>query len=112
MSDFWIGGAYGHAYIKEIEQLKRAQRRAVRSRGRTRGALDAELESLRGDVEFLSLLVGSIFARLDERGEVTREDLRGLMMAVDECDGELDGRLQVDALRELVKPYDDLDPAL
>lgn len=108
MSSFWIGGAYGSGFAKDIQRLERAQRRAVQKRGQDQRALEDKVGELRADLDFMSLMLGAVLLRLDDRGVVTREDLRSLMMAVDEFDGSLDGRLDVEALRELIRPFDDL----
>lgn len=106
-NDFWypsssISGP-GH-WRTELEQLRGAQRRAIKNRWNAHREVREEVAELRGELEFVTLLLGALIAELDHKGQVTREDLRSLMVAVDHHDGKLDGRLPVAALQELLRP--------
>ena len=89
---------------RDLKRIRWAQNRAKKRVRATRTELRAEVEELRGQVEFLSLTLTSLIAQLDHTGAVTREDLREVMMSVDEYDGKLDARLPVAALEELLQP--------
>lgn len=102
---FW--GAYTAAHAahhESVQRLNRAQSRARRRRGRERAQVKEQIDDLRADLEFVTLTLATLLTELDSRGSVTREDLREIMRAVDEYDGELDARLPVSALQELLRP--------
>ncbi len=101
---FWLSSESNSHLRGEVEQIRRAQRRARRRRSSARRERVNELEGLRAEVEFLSLTLTSLLAQLDHKGTVTRTDLREVMISVDEYDGKLDGRLPVAALEELLRP--------
>ena len=61
------------------------------------------VEELEADLGYVSLLLCSVMVQLDERGHLSRDELRELIKEVDGADGDDDGRLNVDVLRELIE---------
>ncbi len=55
---------------------------------------------LEENVGFIALLLGSLLDRLDKQGLLSREDLHEAMSELDALDGVLDGRLDVNLLRD------------
>lgn len=94
---------HGRASRVEVEAVRRANRRSIRSRASANRALQGDVSALRAEVEYLSLVLTSLIAQLDAKGVVTREDLRSLMSAADDFDGKVDGRLPVGVLDELLR---------
>lgn len=86
----------------EVDALRRASGRSARNRASATKEIRGEVEVLRAEVEFLSLVLTSVVAQLDAKGVVDREDLRALMAAADDFDGQVDGRLPVRVLEELL----------
>jgi len=88
-----------------IEENKRRilarQRRASRRRSDDNAALEARIETLEGDLGFVTLVLASVLCRLDETGAVTQDDVRSLVAELDDVDGVADGRLDVNLLKEL-----------
>ncbi len=58
----------------------------------------SRLDDLENDVGFVALLLAAMLDKLDEKGVVTRDDLRNAVAKLDEIDGVRDGRLDVNAL--------------
>lgn len=105
MTDSFWGSSHSTLYLRgELNHIHRAQMRARRRGRQGRGEVRDEIMDLRAEVEFLSLALTSLLAELDHKGTVTREDLREVMISVDQYDGKLDGRLPVAALEELLQP--------
>jgi hypothetical protein len=100
-----VGDLLSERYSKrsEVEQLRQAHRRSRRYRTATFKAVQGELAALRGEVEYLSLVLTSLIAHIDANGVVSREDLRSLMFTADHFDGVVDGRLPVAVLDELLR---------
>jgi hypothetical protein len=98
-----FGAAGGRARHADVEALRRANRRSVRNRANANKALQGDVSTLRAEVEYLSLVLTSLIAQLDAKGVVTRDDLRSLMVAADDFDGQVDGRLPVSVLDELLR---------
>jgi hypothetical protein len=83
-------------HLQEIARVQQAQlRRSIRSD--TDG--QSRLAALEKDMGFIALILGSILQRLDQKGIVTRDEIKQEMSALDELDGVKDGRLDVNILR-------------
>lgn len=109
MSTFWIGSVNYGQYVADIGPLKRAQARARRHRHRVERELKLEVEELRTQVEFLTLALTSLLVHGEDSGTLSRETFSSVMRLVDEADGELDGRLPVDVLAEMIRGVGDGD---
>lgn len=104
---FWgmgMGGLGAEGLSGRLRHLREANRRALKRVRRSSQERRDEIKDLRAQVEFLSLALTSVIAQLDHKGALTRDELREVMISVDEYDGELDGRLPVEALEELLRP--------
>ena len=103
--DFWIPYTLDYpssrAELAKIELANRRARRRVRSKTNEQSA---QLAAMQAEIEFLSLTLTSLVVELDRKGTLTREDLREVMISVDQYDGVLDGKLPVMVLEELVQP--------
>jgi hypothetical protein len=88
-------GAHSFDMRKLSEQHKHSQRKAIRSRGRS----ERRVQRLEEDVGYLTLVLASVLAKLDETGTLNREDLKSTMDELDDFDGIKDGRLNVSILR-------------
>jgi hypothetical protein len=102
--DFFFPEQSQAAQLRQlVEQNRRRDRRQRSAQGEQRN-LAAELESLREDVGYLALLLAAIGHRLDQKGVITRADLRAAAEEIDAFDSVKDGKLDVqrikDALRE------------
>ncbi len=80
---------------KLSERHKNSQTRAIRSRGRS----EHRVQRLEEDVGYLTLVLASLLAKLDESGTLNRADLKATMDDLDDFDGIKDGRLNVSILR-------------
>ncbi|MDA0766989.1 MAG: hypothetical protein O3A92_09225 [Verrucomicrobia bacterium] len=76
------------------EALKAQSKVQDRQRRRT-SARDLEVARLRARTERLNLAITSLTRFLLEKQIVNREELQQFIDAIDEEDGELDGRLQI-----------------
>jgi len=57
------------------------------------------LENLENDVGTLALILAAILKMLDERGQITREDLKETLKNLDILDGIGNGKISVNELR-------------
>ena len=83
-------------HLEQLVRMKSAQTR--RSRVASIDAKD-RFTQLESDMGYIALVLGSILQRLDQKGVVTREDVKAEMAALDGLDGVSDGRLDVQFLR-------------
>lgn len=95
------------AQAAHLRQMARSQRRAqrrARSQQRQEPAVDPErIEQLEDDLGTLTMVLGGLMRLLDERGVVTRDDMRAAVRAIDGADGEEDGKLNLDVLRGMIQ---------
>lgn len=84
---------------KRVEDLR--ARRNAQSRARVE-QLTEEVTRLRGDVGFLTLLLGALVGRLHARGQLTRQELLSALREYDAADNIEDGALDIEALKGLV----------
>ena len=61
--------------------------------------LEKRVSDLEEDLGFAALVLASVMAKLNEKGTVTRDDVRAAMKEVDEIDGVADGRLDINVLK-------------
>lgn len=91
------------AHLRSIaEQSRHSRRRASRSAADIK-SLESRIDELESDLGFVSLLLASVMGQLEERGSLSRDDLRELMREFDDADGKDDQRLDINVLRGLTK---------
>jgi hypothetical protein len=69
--------------------------------GAQRVELSARVAGLEQDLGYVTLVLGSILRKLDEKGVVTRDDVKGEIAQLDELDGVKDGKLDIQLLRDM-----------
>jgi len=62
--------------------------------------VNSALENLENDVGTLALILATILKMLDEKGQITREDLKEKLKELDILDGIRDGKIDVNHLRD------------
>jgi hypothetical protein len=90
------------ANATRLEKRRRLNRKAAAASAPPTpppSALEQRITALEADVGFASLVLAAVMARLDERGVVTKSDVRALVDEIDGLDGVKDGRLDVSILR-------------
>jgi len=84
-------------------QLERQNRKATRrDRART-GRNRKRIDDLEEDVQTLTLILGGVMRQLDKQGTLTREDMRASIAALDGLDGDPDGKLDLNVLKEMTE---------
>jgi len=66
---------------------------------RRTGQLDDRIDSLESDLGYVTLVLGSLLESLDEKGVLTRDDVKSVVTKLDAIDGVSDGRLDINFLR-------------
>lgn len=99
---FLHNDSYWASEAREKERA-RARSRARRARSRIRELADKRIDYLEEELGFVALVLGSLVERLDKQGVVTRADLEETLKRVDLLDGEGDGRLSIEALRDVAR---------
>ena len=82
-------------------ELARFQKLTARRLGAQRVELSARVAELEQDLGYVTLVLGSILRKLDEKGVVTRDDVKGEIAQLDELDGVKDGKLDIQLLRDM-----------
>src|SRR5262245_11584001 len=86
-------------HLRELADKHARTRRFDSQRVQTAESRLGELEK---DLGFVVLVLGSILDRLNEKGMVTRDEVRSTMSALDLIDGVKDGRLDINVFRSRV----------
>ncbi len=89
------------AQASHLRSMAESQSRNRRTAARRQDDLGGRLESLEGEVGYLALVLGALLQKADEKGVLTRDEVREAVSELDEIDGVKDGRLDVDILRGL-----------
>jgi hypothetical protein len=99
--DFFFRQEPAVYYVQKriVPELRRAQLDGNLRRIRDTRQLAGRVSDLEGDVGFIVLVLGAMLNRLDEKGVVTRDDLKAALAQLDEADGVKDGKLDVKVLR-------------
>ena len=103
LSNLFFGG-YWYSKLCDVQELQRGQQRSERRRSRNVRNHDKRIQDLEEDLGYITLVLTSMLAMLDEKGTVTHQEVKELMAGLDELDGVKDGRLNVDVLRSLDEP--------
>lgn len=82
-------------------ELARLQKLTARKLGEQRTEITARVTSLEHDLGYVALVLGSILRKLDEKGLVTRDDVKREIAQLDELDGLKDGKLDIRLLRDM-----------
>jgi hypothetical protein len=101
---------YGYPYdpvrLKELVTAERMN--AVREKWRRRREqkaavkpLEERVASLEKDLGYVTLVLGAVLDRLNEKGVVTRDEVHAAVQSLDDVDGVRDGSLDVNVLREV-----------
>ena len=80
--------------VREKWRRRREQKEAVKS-------LEERVGCLEKDLGYVTLVLGAVLDRLNDKGVVTREDVHAAVLSLDDVDGVRDGSLDVNFLREL-----------
>ena len=70
--------------------------------------LEDRIDELENDFMTLTLSLASLLDRINEKGLITRDEVREKMSQLDELDGLKDGKLPVSLLRNWTNPSEDL----
>lgn len=98
------------AQAQHLRRLADAQTRPVRPRRSPPPFQDAEqkqevaklqsqIDGLEDDLGYVALILGAVMAKLDEKGALTRTDVRAALSEIDAIDGVQDGKLDINILR-------------
>ena len=89
------------AQAVRIDQIARTQQLLLRRSSTHLGTTMSRIRELEQDLGYVALVLGSILSKLDEKGVVSRDDLKQEMARLDELDGVKDGKLDIRVLRGL-----------
>ncbi len=101
--DFFFPEQAQATHLRSIASRSRRERRRESSGASATRSLEKRVEELEGNLGFVSLLLGSLLAQLDEQGHISRAELREMIREIDGDDGEQDGRLDIGVLRGLTR---------
>lgn len=97
--DFFFPEQAQASHLRRLTEQQSRQNRGRRQQNTEIKELSARIDQLEDDLGFVSLVLASVMARLDEKGTLTRADVRAAMQELDEIDGVADGRLDINVLR-------------
>ena len=89
-----------HVTTGTIDGVERNSRRRSRGARRRRIAMSNRIDAIEDDVGYLSLVLASLIETVEEKGVITRDELRAVVARFDQIDGVEDGKLDVNYLRE------------
>jgi len=89
------------ATADHLQQLARAQRQKSRQESRQSKFQDERIDEMEMDLGYVSLILGALLQKVDEKGVLSRAEVRETMAALDEIDGVKDGKLDINILRGL-----------
>ena len=100
--------------LRELVDQQRRILRKTRTEARTSfqsktstDQLQKQVETLRNDLGYVTLLLGALVDQLDAKGTLTRADLRAAVEAIDLVDDVEDGKLDIEALKHAVSGKDE-----
>lgn len=95
--DFFFPEEAQAAHLRRIADnqsfAERRQSYEERARARRHAEIDERFASIERELEFHTLMLEAIVRKADEKGLVTREELKTLMKAIDLEDGRADGKM-------------------
>ncbi|MDF1839720.1 MAG: hypothetical protein P1V35_17780 [Planctomycetota bacterium] len=87
------------AQAAHLRSLARRTQRRERRSIRNRSDINKRVDSLEDDVGYMALLLGTLIQKVDEKGLVTRAEVREAISELDAIDGVKNGRLDVNILK-------------
>lgn len=115
--DFFFPEQAQAAHLRRLADQSGAQLRKLHRAGRQAASQDSlaqlqeRVDRLRGDLGFVTLVLGSLVARLDRQGVVTRADLQAAMSEVDGLDDLSDGQLDIERLKAVLSSRQQSPPS-
>jgi len=89
------------AAADHLQKLARTQARTSQQGARQVKIQDERIDELEQDLGYVALILGSLLQKVDEKGVLSRDEVRETMASLDEIDGVKDGRLDINILRGL-----------
>ena len=89
------------AAADHLQKLARTQARTSQEGARQAKFQDERIDELEQDLGYVALILGSLLQKVDEKGVLSREEIRETMASLDEIDGVKDGGLDINILRGL-----------
>jgi hypothetical protein len=87
------------AQAVHLRRLADAARRKPRSASTGAKAHDKRIADLEDDVGFLALILATLLQKVEEKGLVSRDEVRAALAELDDQDGVRNGKLDVEVLR-------------
>lgn len=88
------------AIAKSHERNSRLREREMLAARRQDYQVNETLRDLENDVGTLALMLAAILKKLDENGQLTRDELKETLKDLDLLDGVRDGKIDVNQLRD------------
>ena len=97
--DFFFPEQAQASHLRRLANQSSGRRKASQRNNAAVNQLEKRVSDLEEDLGFAALVLASVMAKLNEKGTVTRDDVRAAMKEVDEIDGVADGRLDINVLK-------------
>lgn len=100
--------SHDESIFKNREYAAKVRRAAQRRRGRQSAVtnLEERVFSLERDLGFVSLLLAAVLETADDKGSITRDEIKQKAQSLDSVDGFRDGGLDLNILRHMVYQMD------
>jgi len=98
--DFFFPEQAQASYLRDIAEQ---QTRSTIRQSQAATSIEARVRHLETDLGYVALILGSVIDKLDEKGVVTRQDLKDATAALDAVDGVRDGKLDINVLRNIMR---------
>jgi uncharacterized membrane protein len=97
--DFFFPEQAQASHLRTLASQNRRNQRDQTLQTRSLERAEERIEALENDLGFVALALGSLMAKLDEKGVLTRQDVKDAMRTLDGADGVADGKLDIRVLR-------------
>ena len=101
--DFFFPEQAQATHLRTLAEQQRRNQLLARSKSaqsaRRSDELEQRVSELEHDLGFVTLVLGSILETLENKGTVTREELKNQLDELDSIDGVSDGKLDINILR-------------
>ena len=89
------------AAADHLQTLAQTQARTSRRDAHKSSIQSERIDELEQDLGYVALVLGSLLQKVDEKGVLSRDEVRETMTSLDAIDGVKDGRLDINILRGL-----------
>ena len=97
--DFFFPEQAQASHLRKLTEQNQGRRHVAPRNNIAVSQLEERISDLEHDLGFAALVLASVMAKLDEKGTLSRDDVKAAMKDIDGLDGVADGRLGINVLK-------------